>query len=421
MRATALATRPDSRAQDTWSVEPHFAPVLGAGTTAGPEHLLELSTPRGGSTHVSLFMPKVRRGPQTAQNAIRWKNLLARTEVALRDVAPIPEADATLQALRQASEQEGFWRNEGSGLAVFAAPGWSRVLHTPSTLPELAAVGDRFLVWPLLRSLAPAQRFLFLALDRAQTRLFVGTRSGLEEAVGVQIPTGPGHGSEDPRQTAGRPEGFVADRGGSGTRVVFYGRGNPGQKQVEETLQYFRTVDAAVAQVQDGDRSPLLLAGLGHLVAQYRQVTRYREIVEDVLVTDPARLPITELHRRAWLQVEPYLRRDESAAATRYRHLAGTGLTAHEPDAVLLAARSGQVESLFLSTSALARSYDTNSVLLLGAGTGSPDVLDQLDVLDNAAAACLAHGGAVYLVPPERMPAAAGQARTKVAAALLRY
>jgi release factor family 3 len=418
MRATALETRPGSGAQGTWSVDPHFAPVLGAGTMAGPEHLLELSSPRGGGIQVSLFLPKVRRGPQTAQNAIRWKNLLARTEVALRDVAPIAEADATLQALRQAAEQKGFWRSEGSGLAVFAAPGWSRVLHTPSTLPELAAIGDRFLISPLLRSLSPGRRFLFLALDRAQARLFVGTRFGLEEAVGVQIPAGPGHASEDPRQPAGRPEGFVADRGGSGKRVVFYGRGNPDQKQVEETLQYFRTVDAAVAQALDGDRSPLLLAGLVHLVSQYRQVTRYREIVEDVLVTDPSRLPIKELHRRAWLQIEPHLRGDESAAATRYRQLAGTGLTAHEPDAVLLAARSGQVESLFVSTSAMATPHDTNSVLLLGTGTGTPDVLDQLD---EAAAACLAHGGAVYLVPPERMPAAAGRARTKVAAALLRY
>jgi hypothetical protein len=136
------------------------------------------------------------------------------------------------------------------------------------------------------------------------------------------------------------------------------------------------------------------------------------------LVTDPSQLPIEELHRRAWLQIEPQLRGDESAAAARYRQLAGTGRTAHEPGAVLAAARAGRVESLFLSSSIMATPPD--SVLLLGAGARSQfdrlDWLDQFDRLDQAAAACLAHGGAVYLVAPERMPI-----RDECAAALLRY
>jgi hypothetical protein len=417
MSTTALATRSEVSAAGTQPVRPRPAAVPDAGVMSGAEHLSELCTPRGTAAHVSLFLPTVRRGPQTAQNGIRWRNLLARAEVALRATAAPAEATATLDALRQVSEDEGFWRNDGSGLAVFAAPGWSRVLHTPSTLPELAAVGNRFLISPLLPSLSSAGRFLFLALDRAQSRLFLGTRFGLEEA-GVHIPTGPGHASEDRRRPAERPEGFVADRGGSGRSVVFYGRGNLDRKQVEETLQYFRAIDAVLAELPNGERPPMLLAGLGYLVSQYRQVTRYREIVEDVLVTDPSQLPIEELHRRAWLQIEPQLRGDESAAAARYRQLAGTGRTAHEPGAVLAAARAGRVESLFLSSSIMATPPD--SVLLLGAGARSQfdrlDWLDQFDRLDQAAAACLAHGGAVYLVAPERMPI-----RDECAAALLRY
>ena len=56
-----------------------------------------------------------------------------------------------------------FWQHQSDGLALYSRPGWWRSFRVPLDLPELAVVGDRFHVSPLLRLLTGDGHFLVLA------------------------------------------------------------------------------------------------------------------------------------------------------------------------------------------------------------------------------------------------------------------
>jgi hypothetical protein len=284
-------------------------------------------------------------------------------------------------------------------------------------MPELAAVGERFLVAPLLNVVSPGQRFLVLVLNRARVRLYRGTRFGLEEIPADELPAGPADPSADRRRDIlDRPDAFVTGRGGSGSGVVFYGRGSFDQQRREEILQYFRTVESALSEFSDGGRAPLLLAGARDLIPLYRQVSRYPHLVDEALSIDPTQLSIETLHELAWIRVEPQFGRAQAAAARRYRDRAGTGWTLNEPAEVLAAAKMGRIDVLFLAASTFARPTANHpSVVRLTDAASS--VADQLD---QAAVHCLAYGGTVYLVPAEGMPDPS-DAGGSAAAALLRF
>jgi hypothetical protein len=77
-----------------------------------------------------------------------------------------------------------------------------------------------------------------------------------------------------------------------------------------------------------------------------------------------------QLHHRAWPLAEPVLRRPQTAAATAFRMLEGTGRTSSDPAEILAAAHQGRVEILFLSTNAPERrtSRDAGPLIRLGDG-----------------------------------------------------
>ena len=377
----------------------------------------ELTAPMPGQSHVSLFVPMTTCGRHAAQNPIRWKNLLVRTEAALRGSADPAEVAATLAAVRMLTPDRLPATPHTGGLAVFARPDWWRCFRVPFELPELSAVGDRFLIAPLLHVAVPAHRFLVLALNQTRVRLFTGTRFALEQIPADRLPAGPASPTAArTRDAMSRPDAFLAGRGGSRNGAVFYGRGGFDQQRHEETLQYFRTVDAMLPTIAGGERLPLLLAGVGHLIALYRQISRYRYLAPTSLASDPARLSTHALHSTAWDLLEPQLRHDESAAVKRFRDLSGTAWTLREPAQVLRAARAGRIDVLLLAETTFTRSSShPPPVLKLANGSGS--VADQLD---QAAAHCLANGGRVYMVPAERMPHASAADESPVAA-LLRF
>jgi hypothetical protein len=366
------------------------------------------------SAHVSVFAPMQVRAPQTAQNPIRWVNQLRRAERALRaDGLPVEQIDALVGPGYLLADDRMFWEHQRGGLAYYAAPGWTTWFRVPVELPELVAVGSRFVVGPLLEVLAAGGRFWVLTLSQRQVRLFEASRFTIDEVPAAELPAAaPARGPR--RAGRERPDAFVAARGGAGSGgTVYFGRGtSPEQLRTAETARYFREVDAVLrARAAGTVAPPLLLAGDSPLLSLYRQASSYPALLDVALSGNAAEHPSETLHALAWMQLESELRAEESAAAAAYRRRAGTGRTAAEPDQVLEAALQGRVDTLLVSTAAFG-SAPTADAAVLRVGAEPPSVADQLD---RAAAACLAHGGTVHAVAPERMPGAGP------AAALLRY
>jgi hypothetical protein len=376
--------------------------------TAG--ELVALAEP-GTPVHLSIFAPMVTHGAQTAQNPIRWTNQLRRAGQALRqDGVAADDATAMLEPARALVDDHEFWTHQGDGLAYFATAGGARWHRVAIMLPELVAVGHRFLIGPLLEGLGASGRFWVLALRQDEVRLFEASRFSIEQ---IELPEVPEDALPPDRSGRRRPMASSTGSGSAGAGAVFFGGGTVPDRQRETDLaRYFRAVDGLLRQLAGASAAlPLLLAGEESVLPIYREVSDYPALTVAELGRNTAEMSLDELHDAAWERMEPLLRAAENTAADQFRQRQGTGLTESEPGAVLDAAVQGRIEALLLSNDVFVPAPpEAETILRLGVHPRStPDLLDQ------AAAASLAHDAPVYSVAPERVPG------DGPAAALLRF
>jgi hypothetical protein len=377
------------------------------------EHLRELAGHQGGPC-VSVFLPSHRMTPDSGQDPIRLRNLLDEAEQRLlAGGLRAPVAREVLQPGRDLLGSGWFWSYQSDGLAVFLAPGWSRVFRLPQEFPELVVVAGRFHVKPLLALLAAGGRFYVLALSQHQVRLLEGTPHGVQEVELAGVP-------RSLRETLEYDElekelGLhIAGRGGPGARAVFHGHGIGGEVDKVLLERFLRQVDDGLQEILKAGTAPLVLAGVGYEQAMFRQLTRYPHVLADGIGGNPEQLRAADLHGRAWAIVEPVFTQARRQAVQRYQQAAARGRgAASDVTQVVHAALQGRVDTLFVAAGQ--QRWGTADPQ-----TGQVTIHDQPqpgdeDLLDHAAAHTLLTAGTVYAVPIQQVPGPGP------AAALLRY
>lgn len=369
-----------------------------------------------GAPVVSVLLPTHRTTDGSdRQDQIRLRNLLDRAERQLQDRGlRSPEVSDLLAPGRDLQGGGIFWSYQGEGLALFLAPGWSRVFRVPVPLPELVVVADRCHVTPLLGLLSCDRRFFVLALSQHDSRLLEGSRQSVRAVDLAGVPSSLAevlaYDDLEKAQTL-----HVAARGGAGARAVFHGHGSGGEVDRVLLERWIRALDGGLADVLRGERAPLVLAGVGYERAMFRTLTRYPHVLDDGIDGNPERLSPAELHERAWRLVEPVAVAERRAAGERFLAAAGRGEgAAAEVADVVSAADRGRVDTLFVPVGEpVWGSVDarTGEVTVRGA-VGEPG--DE-DLLDRAAVATLLSQGTVYAVRAGAVPGAGP------AAALLRF
>lgn len=368
----------------------------------------------GGSPAVSIFLPTHRTRSDREQDPIRLRNLVDQAESRLVDDGARPaDVRSLLAPARELLDSALFWSYQSDGLAVFLAPGWSRVFRLPLSFPELVVVGDRFHVKPLLDLLTYDHRFFVLALSQNEVRLLEGSRHDVQQVDLGNVPTTLAEVlkyDDLERET----NLHVSSRGGAGARAIFHGHGASGENDRVLLERWVRAVDDGLQQVLAGQDAPLVLAGVGYERALFRAGSRYRRVLSDGIDGNPEQLSPEDLHDRAWNVVEPFVVEARQAAAERFREALGKGAgAASDIENVVARALSGRVEALFVPVGEqIWGTVDpqTNEVAVhKGRQVGDEDLLDR------AAVATMFSGGTVYTVPREAVPGPGP------AAAILRY
>jgi hypothetical protein len=123
--------------------------------------------------------------------------------------------------VRRALDRARPLNDNHRGVAVFADADDVRTYDVPLRLPELAALGDRFAVAPLLPTISLQGRFFLLTLAQDRILLLEGTALTLEpvDLEGRELAAW----TTMPPPRAPQVHAFLADRGGQGTRTVFHG------------------------------------------------------------------------------------------------------------------------------------------------------------------------------------------------------
>ena len=133
-------------------------------------------------THVSLFIPTHAFGAGVQTDPIRWKNLVTKTESVLTGRGlRAPDIADLLGPAWALYKNDRAWQYMSDGLAMFLRPGWHRMFRVPTNVPQVATIGDRFVIGPLLRIVTSDSHFLVLTLSQRRVRLLEGSPQRVEE------------------------------------------------------------------------------------------------------------------------------------------------------------------------------------------------------------------------------------------------
>lgn len=368
---------------------------------------------------VSLFMPLESEPDKQQVNSIRLKNLLKQGKQQLTTEAFLPSDFPSLdiEALFQPAESllTGGRMADGAskGLAIFLAEGMHRIYRLPLPLDETAVIGPRFHVKPLLPFLNNNRngRFYLLSLSQNQVQLWHGTQVNLEPVEVPNLPDGIDEALmlEDPETSLQ----FHTSTGQADERPAAY-HGHDAEKEKKGAiLRYFREVNKAIqAQLAD-EEAPLLLAAVEYLWPIYKEANTYLYLLADGISGNPEHLNAKELQQRAWPIMRRHLEKTQESAIEQYQEVANTENTSHTITEIVPAAAYGRIDTLFITPGEQQPGrFDPDS--------GEVEVCQSQtfvceDLLNLVAANTLLHGGKIYAVQPEEMPAS-GQL-----AAIFRY
>ncbi|HLS28890.1 MAG TPA: hypothetical protein VK041_09585 [Opitutales bacterium] len=374
---------------------------------------------------VSIYLPTHRSGPETRQDPIRLKNLLRDANEELEKFGAGAKADEILQPIRDLLPDLDFWIHQKEGLALFASQGNFRYFHLPYRVQEIALAMNRFYLKPLLPLFSRDDIFYILTLNKNLAQLYEANRYTIRK---IDVPEMPRSMAEALQYDAGERQlqdlSFGPTIGAKGSPTAIQGarivHGQGGEKDIrrDQILRYFRAINNAVQDYLKDSNEPLLLAGVDHYFPIYHEANTYPFLLEEGLPGGVDSLSETELLENAWPIARPHVNAAQKRMLERFKRVAyqdggATGKAARTIDRAVVAAREGRLSAL-----AIPRDQEVWGGFNEETGKMSlnpEDPADKCELLDFAAMQTILHGGELFVLPEDRMPA------DSEVAALLRY
>ncbi len=383
------------------------------------DELAELAQTQSGPC-ASIFMPTFHVESELSQNPIRLKNLIKQTRQDLQEAGLRENGiESMLEPLVALMENTTFWLDQSDGFAAFLTGETSRVFRLPLNFEELVVTGDQFHLKPLFPLIAANNRFYVLALSKNNVKLYQGTHYSITEVESTEIPKSildVIFNEEDDRSLQFHTANVVGGR----QDAAFHGRGvtsdDDDHRPHDKIVRFFREVDHGLGETLGDETAPLLLAGVEYYLPLYKEVNKYKHLIDDTIVQgNPDHLKPRDLHARAWDLIEPTFLQSQDRSIERFEHLNnnGQGLASEDIHEIVPGALYGRTDTLFVEIDAhIWGNYDE------GANTIEMHETRQAgdkDLLNLAAVQTFLQGGTVHALRPDTMPS-----ETRVAA-IFRY
>jgi hypothetical protein len=358
----------------------------------------------------SVYMPTYRNHPDNAQDPDIFKKLIQEFEPIKSEYARDEAVQNIFAKFEKLAEDYQFWQHTREGLAVFATRESFDVYRLTRPVQQLAVVADRAHTKPLLQYLQTSDRYHLLVLSINTAQLYEGNRYQLDEVdlSEADIPESMidalDHEMRDLHATLAAYHTATGDKWDAPQ--------NHGLKKTDidnDIEQFFRAVDRAViVKYSIPSQLPLILAALPEHHHLFRRVSHNKQLIDGGIKTNAASLSKEELRKLAWEIFEPRYTTQLDNIINQFRHAATKGMGADQLEQIVKDGFDGKVGALLLEADRVVpgRIIDRDKVVF------DTEEIDPLidDVLDDLAELVLRHGGEVWIIPKDKMPASTGAA-----------
>ncbi|QDU38127.1 hypothetical protein Mal4_24490 [Maioricimonas rarisocia] len=361
--------------------------------------LLELAPVQEGP-HVSLYLKTFRSAPDSHQNPIRLKNLLAEASDQLEslgydqgDIRPL------LQPASELLDHDRFWTHQADGLAIFLARDFVRIYQTGQSFEDEVVVDDSFRVTPLIPATQPSGHYYVIAVSPDSCRFFEGSKFGLHERTLDDLPENVDQALQRERERELNFHSMQPRPQADAQHDTAMYHGHEENALEIDMAAYMRIVRDAIHPVVYQSHAPLIFAGTEEAFASFRENANDLPSLHGTAADgNPDRLSANELHEKTWPIAEEILRSKELQPLSEYEARAAANSATDRLDLILPAAGDGLIDTLVLQRGASCPGdYDVNERTLRHNDENGAELLNL------AARLTLQSGGEVVVVDEDTM------------------
>jgi hypothetical protein len=339
-----------------------------------PADLADLRAPRPYPA-VSILAPMRRHEPGNSEDPVVLRDLADEAARRVRGELGARDSEEIEQRLHEAVESVD-WRNPADGVAVFIAPGESRVLELPFSVAPRIAVDQTFATRDLVRGLSRRPRYRLLALGEKPTRLFEGQGSTLVEHAAGGFPCFVEGAHDEPLASGGFP--------------VHSSRADAQRRA------FFRHVDRALGGATAQDPLPLLVAGAERDLAYFDEITTHAAQVIGRIAGNYEDARAVDLAQRAAPLLDRYTAAQRTATIAELVEAIGPGRALVGIKAAWNAARAGRARILLVEDDFVYPAREVDDTLEPAGDAARPGVID--DAVDELIDMVLDANGEVVVV-----------------------
>lgn len=325
------------------------------------------------------------------------------------------DAESMLVPLKRLYPNTDFWQHMSEGMAIFIAPGVTKIFRLPSSFPEKLMVAPSFYLKPLLALFSGNTRFYLLDLQVRNVRLFEGSRLSLTRYESDKIPISLDDTlqfdlMEKNVQFASKPA-LIENQS-----ITVFGYGRQTDKRKVNIMNFYHRVNDAIHELLQHSYDPLILAGVDYLPSLYREANSYPYLFDKDIIFDLKNLSEPDIHQKAWEVIEPHFFEKQALDTDTFRQYLGerSRLAATDLRTIISGAIHGRIKTLFVSDTPdefWGKYVESRQDVEIHANKLPYDE----DLLDKAAINTIIRKGTVYVVKQHAMPVAGP------IAAILRY
>ncbi|WP_182868026.1 baeRF3 domain-containing protein [Stieleria mannarensis] len=294
---------------------------------------------------VSIVMPTHRSGPETQQNAIRFKNLFSEAKQKLQDAG---QDCSILEPIESLSTNFDYWQHQDEGLAIFLTPDRCRIFRVNRTVPASVFVADALLLSPLLPQGNVNERQLVLSLTWDNATLYRFDGESLELVQTEMLPAKyhdlilPRDPEESLQNTSHRSHGNV----GATSTAMFHGHGEGEDKIAADRQKYLSIVGEHVAGVVYHSGGPLVLVATTEVAGHFEATTDVR--VDGKVEGSSSQWSDDELRDRVRETLSDLRDADEESPTEKFAAAIAQGRGSDDISEITAAAANGRVDSVMI-------------------------------------------------------------------------